>query len=71
MFADLQRPRAVELGPWLGAGSLQARSRMGASGQKMGEMRVFECTVTSRRVYLSLHETEVSKKVLGTLISLS
>ena len=47
MFADLQRPRAVELGPWLGAGSLQARSRMGASGQKMGEMRVFECTVTS------------------------
>ena len=69
MFADLQRPRAVELGPGFGAGTWQARSRMGASGRKMGEMRVFECMVTSRRVYLSLHVTEVSKKVLGTLIS--
>ena len=34
-FADLQRPRAVELGPWLGAGTLLPRSGGGVSGRKM------------------------------------
>ena len=35
IFADLQRSRAVALGPWLGAETLQACSRIGASGRKM------------------------------------